>query len=915
MRKIPVIILFFSCFQIFTAQVPENAKEKINLYLEQALKIHRLDSAMYYVDKAVKMALQTGNDSLIDATYYHKALVPAFLGDFDKTLFYLKKFDSVLNKHYHPYYDFRRNTLYAYAYSMKSNYDLSLKYNFKSLELAKKNNDPEQLADAYNNIGKDYMNLGDESNSYKFLKLADSIYRKIFGHSSDITYNNLSQVAPDFKTAKYYSEKAYQQIDTTDLQKLAYFYLIRAQAYQRLKHYDESFKAAKKSYELAKQVDNKLIMNSAGFFIGKYYYNTNRLDSAIVYLTKNLESKQINLNNKMLTARLLSEAYEKQQKYKQALHYHKLYEKFKDSISAEEAKKMYAEFNVKYETAKKDKELANKELTLLRQKRRFNILLIISGFALLILVSVYQWFYYRERKKEIAIAKQLEKEKEINEMRYKFLGNIAHEIRTPLTLILGNLELALEHINTKEKLKTYIKNAYDNAKRVVYEANEILELLKLDKKKNILKPEIVPLKQVLNRIVLSFKSLMTMKKIELDFTNDIPGTLKVKLDLNKLEKIINNIISNAIKYSPSGSQIIVKATIDNGHLVLKVKDFGPGIKASELEKIFERFYQTQDNSSVGGIGIGLALAQEFAQLMNGQIKAYSEPGKGSMFVLELPLETVEETADQTEKDGKLQQNETFSENTGKKKDKKQSILIVEDNPEMNKYLSTLLCPYFNCYQAFDGEEALEKLKKYKIDLITSDIMMPKMDGMTLLNELKKDEKLSHIPVIMITAKSLEEEKLKAFSLGINDYIIKPFSKNELLARVKNLLKVKSQWEQWLFKEKELLTETDESFDKRFFEKMEKIILENLHDENFKVSDLAIKMGYSQRQLTRVVKKHTGLSPIQYILELRLQKAYAYIKSKKFDNLSEVRYKVGLNSASYFNRKFKERFGVNPRDLM
>lgn len=914
MKHFLLILLFLNFYQPATAQIPANPQKKVDAYLDKALEIYRVDSAMYYVDKAVKTAMQTGNDSLIDAAYYHKALVPAILGDFDKTLFYLKKFDSVLSKHYHPYYDFRRNTLYAYAYSMKSNYDLSLKYNFKSLELAKKNKDPEQVADAYNNIGKDYMNLGDETNSYKFLKLADSIYRKIFGHSSYITYNNLSQVAPDFETTEFYSKKAYQLLDTTDLFQLATFYMVRAQAYQRHGHNDESFKAAKKSYELAKKVDNKLIMNSAGFFIGKYYYNTNRLDSAIVYLTKNLESEQMNLNNKMLAARLLSKAYEKQQKYKQALHYHKLYAKYNDSISAEKAKKVYAEFNVKYETAKKDKELADKELVLLRQKKRFNMLVIIGGFVLLVLVTVYQWFYYRERKKEIAAVKQLEKEKEINEMRYKFLGNITHEIRTPLTLIIGNLELASEHLDTKEKLKKYIKNAYENAKRVVNEANEILELLKLDKNKNILKPKVVPLKQVINRIVLSFKSLMTMKKIDLDFSNDIQESLKVKLDLDKLEKIINNIMSNAIKYSPSGSRIIVKAAVEQDRLVLKIKDFGPGIKASELEKIFERFYQTKDNSSVGGIGIGLSLAQEFARLMSGDIKAYSEPGKGSLFVLELPLETVEETATPSVED-KQSQKAGISADDEKKEDKKHSILIVEDNPEMNKYLSTLLCPYFNCYQAFDGEEALKILRNHKIDLITSDIMMPKMDGMTLLNELKKDEKLSHIPVIMITAKSLEEEKLKAFSLGINDYIIKPFSKNELLARVKNLLKVKTQWEQWLFKEKELLSETDESFDKRFLEKMEKIILENLHDENFKVSDLARQIGYSQRQLTRVVKKHTGLSPVQYILELRLQKAYAYIKSKKFDNLSEIRYKVGLNSPSYFNRKFKERFGINPRDLM
>ena len=193
--------------------------------------------------------------------------------------------------------------------------------------------------------------------------------------------------------------------------------------------------------------------------------------------------------------------------------------------------------------------------------------------------------------------------------------------------------------------------------------------------------------------------------------------------------------------------------------------------------------------------------------------------------------------------------------------------------------------------------------------------MPKMDGMHFLQELKKNKVWAHIPVIMISAKSLEEEKLKAFAIGINDYIIKPFSKNELLARIKNILKTKQQWEQWLFKEKELIDETGETYDQNFLEKLEKLVLQNLSDETYKIADLAGQMGYSQRQLTRLVKKYTGLSPVQYILELRLQKAYAYIKSKQYSNLSDVRFKVGLNSASYFNKKFKARFGVYPRDLI
>jgi len=248
-------------------------------------------------------------------------------------------------------------------------------------------------------------------------------------------------------------------------------------------------------------------------------------------------------------------------------------------------------------------------------------------------------------------------------------------------------------------------------------------------------------------------------------------------------------------------------------------------------------------------------------------------------------------------------------------EKKQSVLIVEDNPEMNEYLASILCPHLNCLRAFDGEEALNILKTEKVDIITSDMMMPKMDGMTFLKKLKENDSWANIPVIMITAKSLEENKIEAFDLGINDYIIKPFSKNELLARIKNLLKTKSDWEKWLFKEKKLIDTTDDTHEQKFIKKIKQIVLDHLSDENFKVSDLAAHIGYSQRQLTRLIKKYTGLSPVKFILELRLQKAYAYLKSGQFTNLTDVRFKIGLNSTSYFNKAFKQRFGIYPRELI
>ncbi len=908
------ILIYFSSIQSQISQSnPTGLSKKIKLKLEQARSKHQLDSALYYVNQAINLSEQSANDSLITGTYYNKPLLSAIHGDFNRTLVYLKEFDSVLNKHYHLYYDFRRQTLYAYAYAMIDNADMSLQYNKNSLEMAKKSHDRRLLAEAYNNLGTSYKDTGLNREARKFYKLADSIYLQLAGHGTYTLYNNLSQVAQNFEEAQMYSDKAFHLLDTTDLHDLSLFYLIRSDAFLQQKHYNESLVAGKKAFDLARGIQYEMIINEAVAHLGKDYFYLNQPDSAIIYLKQSLHYEKTNWSNNMENARMLSKAYQQKKDYKNALKYHQLFVQYHDSLNFQESKNKLIEFNIKYETIKKDKELADKQLLLSQQQSHINQLSAIGIFGLLVVLAVFQWFFYRQKKKKILVVQQLEKAQEINAMRHQFLGNIAHEIRTPLTLILGNIELAMENIQSKKKLQPYLKSARNNAKRVIDEANQILELLKSDQKKHRLKPVNISLRDTINRMVLSFKSLMNMKNLELVFDNQIPESLSVEIDVEKLEKIINNLLSNAIKYSSSESQIVIEALVKEQKLIFKVRDFGQGINASELDKIFERFYQTKADRTVGGIGIGLALAQEFAQMMQGQIKVSSQPGEGSLFVLELPLKILENrnaAASKSVKKSKNLENKSYPETA-----KKQNILIVEDNPEMSAYLSDLLCPFFNCYKAFDGEEALKILKAQKIDLITSDIMMPKMDGMYFLQELKKNKVWAHIPVIMISAKSLEEEKLKAFAIGINDYIIKPFSKNELLARIKNILKTKQQWEQWLFKEKELIDETGETYDQNFLEKLEKLVLQNLSDETYKIADLAGQMGYSQRQLTRLVKKYTGLSPVQYILELRLQKAYAYIKSKQYSNLSDVRFKVGLNSASYFNKKFKARFGVYPRDLI
>ncbi len=600
--------------------------------------------------------------------------------------------------------------------------------------------------------------------------------------------------------------------------------------------------------------------------------------------------------------------------YKLASEYKDEIIRVKDSVFKIMESDKYFEYDVKYKTAEKDKAIALQQLIIAKQNNTRN-LYIFSAIALLLLaLGIFLWFSNKQKRKKIVIETKLQKEQEINDLRTKFLGNIAHEIRTPLTLVTGNLNLALENLENPKKAKKNINTALENSKKITADANEILELLKFENSTAQLKKETVLLDDTLKRIVFSFNSLVEIKQIVLNYKSEIPKNLFAEIDIEKTEKIINNLLSNAIKYSPSNTEINAESKIENGRLVVTVTDFGDGIHYDETEKIFERFYQSVRNTTVGGIGIGLSLSRELAEAMDGSLTVISEWKKGSTFTFTVPVTEVDA---KTVPSRKAINPETapISEAPKKTKPSQHSkILIVEDNPEMVNYLVEILSPMHQCEVAFDGEEALQKINSENFDLITSDIMMPKMDGFQLREALNQSETFKNIPFILLSAKTLEDDKIKGFKLGIDDYIVKPFNKNELIARINNLLANKRARQTYQIKNSELLS-TTESSDQKLLKKVEEFIMENIDNEEFKIQELAESVGYSQRQFTRILKQYTGFTPVKFILEIRLQKAYQHLQNKTFFTLSEVRYHVGISSSAYFNKKFRERFGINPSELL
>ncbi len=687
--------------------------------------------------------------------------------------------------------------------------------------------------------------------------------------------------------------------------------------------------------DILKKISEPGYLNTVYNNIGNVFSKIDEHKKALWYYKK---SHEIALQRKgaravSRSARNIAEKNELLGNWETAAQYFRVYGDSTESYYKKLIDSKFAEAEEIYNTEKKDKEIAQKQLEITKQKSIRNKWIFGSLGFILIGFSLFQWRNNKQKREKLLAENKYKNEQEINELRTKFLANISHEIRTPLTLISGNLILAKENISNQDKALKNIDVALLNSKKVVEDANGILELLKFEKNKTTLKLSQIRLNETLKRIFLSFTSLADMKDIKLKYHTTISENISIKTDIEKLEKILNNLISNAIKYSPSKSKIIFDTSTNNEMLTVKLIDFGQGILFNETEKIFERFYQSSDSKAVGGIGIGLSLAKEFAELLDGSLSVESEFSKGSTFVFTVPIDEIshsdnleirnekppveipinEEQEIKQSAINNTKELERLQRQEAPRKDKPK-VLIVEDNPEMCAYIVEILSDNYDCTTAFDGQEALSIIEKQAFDLITSDIMMPKLDGFQLRERLNKNDIFKNIPFILISAKTLEEDKVKGFNLGIDDYIVKPFNKNELIARINNLLENKISRAQWRPQNKELDINIVSS-EKKLIKKAEAIVIKNISDEYFKVAQLASEIGYSQRQLSRLLNHYTGMSPVKFILEIRLQRAYKTLQNKIFFTLSEVRYDVGIVSSSYFNKKFKERFGINPSEFL
>lgn len=553
-------------------------------------------------------------------------------------------------------------------------------------------------------------------------------------------------------------------------------------------------------------------------------------------------------------------------------------------------------------------------------------------FVLSLLYSIRRYELNRSHlKNQVKLDEVILREREqTDKMKSRFFANISHEFRTPLTLIFGPAKDVLE--KTKEPdTKQSVGIIKRNASRLYELVNQLLDLSKLESGKMTLEAREQNIIPLLKGLVLSFMSLAERKNITLRF-NTKEENLNVYIDNDKMEKIVNNLLSNAFKFTPEGGNIDFTVEKQVKGVKIKISDSGIGISKDRLDKIFDRFFQVDGSQTREheGTGIGLALTKELVELHKGKIKVESKEGKGTMVTVLLPLgkghlkaeeivkkEMPKETGITIEDTKLIPEMEYRKEKTDIDlliDTEKPLLLIVEDNPDVRNYIISHLEGDYRIQEAADGEDGLKQALNHIPDLIISDVMMPKMDGFELCNKLKLDEKTSHIPVIMLTAKAASEDKIEGYETGADDYIMKPFDAAELKVRIKNLIAIRKKLQEKFSADDFVIPKELSSIDERFLNKVLKVINEHISEANFSIELLSKESAMSKEQIYKKLKALTGKSPSLFLRSIRLVRAKKMIKEYK-GTISEISYLVGFSSPAYFTKCFKEEFGNSPSDLL
>ena len=852
--------------------------------------VSKLDSVQKYVQMGLAISNEIGDNSVTVTGLHTLGNVEYYKGEFRDALNYYKDAEKIcvndsLLKISLKYASILEAIGVVYAYI--ENYDNAYEYYLKSKEIVVHHGNQKSIQSLNLRIGsllfnQDSLNTSitylDASIAYfdsflvKDVNLLEGLYIR---GSNYLKQSNTKLAEKDFNQLYEISIKN----GNSYYERISYFNL--GELYTKTEAYDKAIKNYKLDYELSVEFND-------------------------INEQKDALSGLINVFKIKKDYRNLSESYEK-------------YLLVKDSIDIIALEGQLAEVESKYQAEKKQNEInelkAKNSYTEQQKDKERNLYL--GGIGLTTLIGLFLFFLVRNRQK---INQKL---REVDQLKTNFFSNISHEFRTPLTLISGPIEDQLKREDLCDEEKDTFSMIKRNSDRLLELVNQLLEISKIESGTQQLKLSKDNLSVFIGALQNGFNYTTEQKQIEYIIENNI-NKKNVWYDKDIIEKIIVNLISNAVKYTPKKGKIIIRSSLNKDNLIFEIKNTGKGLSEEELNNIFERFYQSENNNI--GSGLGLALVKNLVLLHKGEITVESTSEHWTVFNVKIPVAKkyfneneviIIKEKDGFEKTSKPGDINNLAKNTKSDINEESTIvLVVDDNADIRSYISNLCKDSYKILQAENGQEGVSLAIKYVPDIIISDVMMPVMTGIELCNTLKNDERTSHIPIIVLTAKSGNENELEGVRTGADDYITKPFNSEILKLKVSNLIesrkKLRNRYSQELIlKPKDIaVTPTDQLF----LEKVQRILEVHLYNPIFNAAYFSKEVTMSRMQLHRKLMAYTGLSTTAFIRSQRLKQALHILKTSDA-TINEVAYTVGFNTPSYFIKCFKEVYKKTPAEYL
>ncbi|MCF8403892.1 MAG: tetratricopeptide repeat protein [Bacteroidales bacterium] len=912
------------------------------------------DKALAYAYQSLKLSQSVHYTKGIANSLHYIGIIQKVLGKYDTTYLLLQE----AKKYYHEINDtvgiVACLTDIGDIYYMQNNYQLALEYLEEARNLITKTGNKEKLSRIYSKLGGIY-------NLQKQFEKALEYHRKSleinegmdFKLGMSVNYNNIGNVYLDLKQYQSAEENYLKSLEIkkeiTDNAGIGSILNNLGLISSGRKDFNKALDYHTQALEIFEKMGDKPGIATCQTNIANDFLVAGNYHKSIEYAKLGLTlSEEISLKRTQTEIyRILSEAHAALSQFEEAYQYQKLYKIYHDSTVNVEAVRQITEMESKFEVEKKEKEIAllnseseKSELKMKQQRSQRNLMIGLTVLVLIILGILIRNFRNKQKLNT--------RLKELNLIKSRFFANISHEFRTPLTLLLGPIEKLMD--NAKQEDKEMIGMMHRNATRLLFLDNQLLDLSKLEAGKLSLQVVQSEMIQALKGMVTSFHSFAEKKKI--NFTYVFPNQkILAFFDQDKLEKIVYNLLSNALKFTPENGRVIFELTIISnnkrkelpqkirkipGRLVcISIKDTGPGIATDHLPYIFDRFYQvdSRQNRSFEGTGLGLSLSKELVELHHGRILVESELGKGSNFNVFLPIDKIvfapaeitinpnstkevsASTANiQIDDRNTITELETASEDI--ESEELLKVLLVEDNPDMRLYIRDCFPKQFHIVEAGNGIEGFEAAIAETPDVIITDLMMPKMDGIELCQKLKTDERTSHIPLILLTALSSVEDRIHGLETGADDYISKPFNRKELITRVQNLTEQRKLLRKRFGKEVKIQAKdiTVTSADEKFLNTLISFIENNLADPDLNVDSLIGQINLSRSQLHRKLKALTDLSTTEFVRTIRLKRA-AQLLEQNHGTIAETVYAVGFSSLSYFSKCFQKQFNMTPKEYI